>query len=108
MWAAHATTAGAVRDLSPATNPMPSASNSVYPEFMVVSPSASRHRFESGGALRQRQPNLKTCIAGRGTQLNVSAVLLHNALDRVETEPGSLADCLRREERFKNVRLDLG
>src|SRR5208283_6212426 len=57
--------------------------------------------------LRQRQPHLKTRISGLGTNLNVAAVLFHDALHRVEAESRPLTYALGREKRLKNVRQDL-
>src|SRR5271166_6445208 len=57
---------------------------------------------------RQRQPYLKTCVAGFRIDLNVAAVFLHNSLHRVEAESGSLADALGRKERFEDVGPNLG
>ena len=58
------------------------------------------------GAGCNGKPNLETCVARLGADLDSSPVLLHDALNRIEPQSGPLADCLRRKERFKNVWLN--
>src|SRR5579859_2368546 len=58
------------------------------------------------GAISQREPDFKACVSGLGTYLNISPVLFHDALDRVEAEAGSLSHAFRREKRFEDVRLN--
>ena len=61
-----------------------------------------------GGRIRERQPHLKQRVAGLRGDLNVAAMLFHNALHRVEAEAGPLAYTLGREEGLKDVRLHVG
>src|ERR1700688_412228 len=106
IYAAQATTAGAVKVRRPATTPMPSANNeAVNPEFMIF---LRTPRTALASALRQGQPYLKTCISRLGLDLNVATVLLHNALHGIEAQPGSLPDALRREEGLEGVWPNLG
>src|SRR6201998_396583 len=77
--AAHATTAGAVRERSPATTPIPNVSNSVV-EFIdllqihqAVEIGPGTQLLELVGA-RQRQPHLESCVARLGMNLNATAM----------------------------------
>ena len=49
----------------------------------------------------EREPDLKAGFAGLGHHLDAAAVLLHDALDGVQAEAGTLADALGGEERFR-------
>ena len=84
---------------------VPGANNRTSPELMRVLHPCIR---ESGSALRQRQPNLKTRIPGFGAHLNITAMLLHDSLYGVEAQAGSLPHGLGREEGLKNVGFDFG
>src|SRR6202789_1330372 len=57
--------------------------------------------------LSHREPDLETCVAGLRTQLNISAVLLNNALDRVEAQARAFPNSFGREKRFEDVGLYL-
>ena len=59
-------------------------------------------------ALRQRQAHLKAGVSGFGVYLTVPSMLLHDALGRVEAEPGALAHSLGGEERIEDVRQNFG
>src|SRR5580658_6749074 len=61
----------------------------------------SRLRRDPG----ERQPDLKPRVAGFGIQLNTSAVLLHDALDRVQTEARALANAFGSKKRLEDVGL---
>src|SRR5882762_8707695 len=61
-----------------------------------------------GQRFRQREPHLKTCVAGFRGDLNISPVFLHDSLNSVEAEPCAFPDSLRGEEWFENVRLYFG
>src|SRR4029077_292893 len=52
--------------------------------------------------------HLETRVPGSRTDLNSPPVLLHNSLNRVETESCALSDSFGCEERLKDVGLDLG
>src|SRR5580698_1782218 len=56
----------------------------------------------------QREPNLKPRVAGFRTYLNISSVLLHNPLHRVESQARAFANAFRREKRFEDVRAHVG
>src|SRR5579862_838715 len=58
--------------------------------------------------LDQWQPDLKAGIAGLRGELDGSAVLLYDSLDRVEAEAGAFAYSFGGEKGFKDVRLDVG
>src|SRR5262249_34025748 len=60
------------------------------------------------GPFRQREPHLKTCVAGFRTDLNRAPMLLHNSQCGVESEACALADCLSSKEGLKDVRLNVG
>src|ERR1700685_4814540 len=52
-------------------------------------------------------PDLETRVAGLRTQLNISAVLLNNSLDRVQAQARASPHSFGREKRFKDVGLYL-
>src|ERR1700674_1602537 len=56
---------------------------------------------------RQRKPYLKTCVTRFRIDLNIAPVFFHDALNRVEAQPGSLAYSLGCEKWFKDVFLNL-
>src|SRR6202521_1453820 len=58
--------------------------------------------------LRQRKPYLKTRVTRFRIDLNIAPVFFHDALHRVEAQPGSLAHSLGGEKWFKDVCLNLG
>ena len=51
---------------------------------------------------------MKTGVARFRIDLNVPPVFLHDSLNRIEAEPGTLSDPLCGEERFKDVGFYLG
>ena len=55
--------------------------------------------------LGQREPDLETGVAGLGVDLDVAAVLFHDAQGSVESEACAFADSLGGEERFEDVRI---
>src|SRR5260370_41210612 len=57
---------------------------------------------------RQRKPYLKTCVTRFRIDVNIAPVFFHDALPRVEGQPGSLAYSHGGEKWFKDVRLNLG
>src|SRR5713226_6552611 len=57
---------------------------------------------------RQREPYLKTCVTRFRIDLNIAPVFFHDALNRVEAQPCSLAYSLGSKEWFKDVWLNLG
>jgi len=67
-----------------------------------------RKTYGLGWTFRQREPHLETCVPRSRTDLNSSPVLLHNSLNRVETESCALSDSFGCEKRLKDVGLDLG
>src|SRR5207245_6785861 len=46
------------------------------------------------GRFRQGQPDLKTSVARFGVHLDAAAVLLHDSLHGIQSEPGSFANTL--------------
>ena len=59
----------------------------------------------SGGGFGEREPDLKTRVAGFGSDLNISPMLFHDSLDSVEAEAGAFPHSLGGEKRLEDVRL---
>src|SRR5271165_5130869 len=67
-----------------------------------------RITFYQRRVFRQREPHLKTGVTGPRGHLNIAFVFLHNALNRVQPQPGSLPYSFGCEEWLEDVWLDLG
>src|ERR1700733_8293085 len=66
----------------------------------------ARRKLRRG--FRHREPDLKAGVTGFGIDLDISAMFLHNSLDRVQTQAGAFPNCLGCEKRLKDVGLYFG